>query len=210
MEITSELAFSATTPSPWDIGNNVLYELCKTHPDHTSEPAIIAKVWLIGRTYAAAIERRRKKTEENDNFYVEVVAPKIANSAIDEWLQELSNVAAPAGNATEHIVRAHGRVTSLFEEITGLEKRSLASKYLHFHYPTLFFIYDARAVKGLQRLQQVVGRASSAAIDEGDNEYRKFFEKCLRLQQHIQSQFGLSVSPREIDKLLLRVSANDA
>ena len=49
----------ALEPSPWDLGNQVLYSLCLDHPYHTDGAAIIAKFWLIGRSYAAAIERRR-------------------------------------------------------------------------------------------------------------------------------------------------------
>lgn len=210
MDITSALVQSAKGPSPWDLGNNVLYDLCRAHPGHSSEPAVIAKIWLIGRSYAAAIERRRNKTDENDDFYVEVVAPRVKNSGIDLWLQELEAIAAPTDATSHQVVQVHGRVTALFDQITGLEKRSLASKYLHFHLPHLFFIYDARAVNGLQRLQQLVGRASSASIEGGDNEYRKFFEKCLRLQAHIKQRFEVSMNPREIDKLLLQVSASGA
>lgn len=210
MDITSALVHSATGPSPWDLGNEVLYDLCRTHPGHSSEPAVIAKIWLIGRSYAAAIERRRNKTDENDDFYVEVVAPRVKNSGIDGWLEELRSTASPSDATLDAILRVHGQLTALFEEITGLEKRSLASKYLHFHLPHLFFIYDARAVKGLQRLQQVVGRASSASIEGVDNEYRKFFEKCLRLRAEIMRRFGASLSPRETDKLLLQVSAREA
>lgn len=44
--------------TPWDLGNQVLYDVCRQNPDHTDEQAIIAKILLIGRTYAAAIERR--------------------------------------------------------------------------------------------------------------------------------------------------------
>ena len=43
----------------WDLGNSVLYNLCENNFDHSSDEKIIAKVWLIGRVYAAAIERRR-------------------------------------------------------------------------------------------------------------------------------------------------------
>jgi hypothetical protein len=208
VDITTELLRSAIGPSPWDLGNDVLYGLCRTHPGHSSKAAVIAKIWLIGRSYAAAIERRRNKTDANDDFYVDVVAPKMADSEIDKWLQELGSVLVPTGVFAERIVRTHGQVTRLFKEITELEKRSLASKYLHFHLPKLFFIYDARAVKGLQRLRQVVGRASAVSTEGGDDEYRKFFEKCLRLQQHIKIEFDVSVSPRELDKLLLHVSAD--
>ena len=54
----------ARLPTLWDVGNEVLYELCTKHPRHAEIPAVIAKVWLIGRSYAAAIERRRNKADE--------------------------------------------------------------------------------------------------------------------------------------------------
>jgi hypothetical protein len=49
----------ALAPSIWDLGNQVLYSLCQAHPRHDHSDAIVAKVWLIGRSYAAAIERER-------------------------------------------------------------------------------------------------------------------------------------------------------
>ena len=42
----------------WDLGNKVLYDLCSSYPYHKTDEEIIAKIWLIGRSYAAAIERR--------------------------------------------------------------------------------------------------------------------------------------------------------
>lgn len=74
---------TAKSPSPWRVGNEVLYELCRTRPTHTDEADVIAKIWLIGRSYAAAIERRRNKSDGNDNFYVDKVAPAIRRSSID-------------------------------------------------------------------------------------------------------------------------------
>ena len=47
----------------WSLGNSVLYDLCKTYPTHKDKKSIVAKIWLIGRAYAAAIERRKKDDE---------------------------------------------------------------------------------------------------------------------------------------------------
>jgi len=38
----------------------------------------------------------------------------------------------------------------LFSKISGLNKRSLASKYLHFHVPELFYISDSRAYDAMR------------------------------------------------------------
>src|SRR5438477_314230 len=62
-KLTSEFVEGALLEKVWDVGNGVLYDLCAANPEHTRDDVIIAKIWLIGRTYAAAIERRR------DNVY---------------------------------------------------------------------------------------------------------------------------------------------
>jgi hypothetical protein len=58
---------------PWQLGNEVLYRLCEEHPRHDSDDSIIAKFWLIGRAYAAAVERRKKSRDNDKEFYVHPV-----------------------------------------------------------------------------------------------------------------------------------------
>jgi len=198
---------AATAASPWDLGNEVLYELCRKHPLHKEAPAVLAKIWLIGRSYAAAIERRRSKEDQNDNFYTETVAPKIICSDIDKWIKSAAVHGVVSEKSFDVVLAAHASVTQLFNEISGLEKRSLASKYLHFHLPKLFYIYDTRAVEAMRLLSSVVGRAGGKN-EAADNEYRKFAEKCLRLQTHINEKFKVQFSPRQIDNLLLHIHAN--
>jgi len=195
---------SAKSPSPWRIGNAVLYELCSSKPGHTDEADVIAKIWLIGRSYAAAIERRRNKSDENDNFYVGTVAPAVARSSIDSWIQEAKKYDHPSAESWLTLLKVHHETTQLFSKISGLEKRSLASKYLHFHVPQLFYIYDTRAVEALRNLGGILPRAGKSGAPV-DNEYRKFAEKCLSLQRHIENKYNILLSPREIDNLLLYV-----
>jgi hypothetical protein len=167
-------------------------------------------VWLIGRTYAAAIERRRVRAGENDAFYVAAVAPATIGSEIDKWLQSTAAYSTPTAQSLPAILSTHARVTSLFSRISGLEKRSLASKYLHFHQPHLFYIYDSRAVEALRKLSSVVGSpARGVSPSDSDSEYRKLAVKCLRLQQYIEEHYGVLLTPREIDNLLLEVQRED-
>ena len=201
-------------PSPWRVGNEVLYELCRTRPTHTDEAEVVAKIWLIGRSYAAAIERRKNKSIENDNFYVETVAPAVMGSAIDDWLQKARQCDAPSVETLPTLLQVHHKTTRLFYEISGLEKRSLASKYLHFHVPQVFYIFDSRAVEALRLLSKQVFVAGTPfeqtdndyrKIEQTDSEYRKFAERCLSLQQLVERQYGVSLSPRELDNVLLQV-----
>jgi len=186
----------------WHFSNEVLYDLCREYPLHTDIGIVLAKILLIGRVYAAAIERRRSKNEGNDDFYTNTVAPQIIKSPIDHWIEAAKKSKPASASALDVMVEIHGRTTQLFNRISGLEKRSLASKYLHFHVPDLFFIYDTRAVEGMRAVGQIVGRVSSYT-GSGDNEYRKFAEKCSRLGSHCEAEFGAQLSPRQLDNLLL-------
>jgi hypothetical protein len=58
--ITIEDIEAIRTKSVWDLGNDILYEMCEKYPGHDEDNEIIAKIWLIGRSYAAAIERRKR------------------------------------------------------------------------------------------------------------------------------------------------------
>lgn len=198
---------AARAPSPWRVGNEVLYKLCRERPAHVDEADVIAKVWLIGRSYAAAIERRKTKSDENDDFYVNTVAPAIAHSPIDAWINRAKQYERPCAESWAALLQVHHDTTQLFSKISGLEKRSLASKYLHFHVPHLFYIYDTRAVEALRFFASVVRRAGRSSV-QADNEYRKFAEKCLSLQRHIEEQYGISLTPRELDNLLLAHTSN--
>lgn len=192
----------------WHFSNQLLYDLCRAHPLHTKTGIVLAKILLIGRVYAAAIERRRSKNEDNDDFYTTTVAPEIIKSQIDRWIKEAMKPKPASATALDVMVDMHGQTTQLFSKISGLEKRSLASKYLHFHVPQLFFIYDTRAVEGMRAVSHIVGRASSYT-GSGDKEYRKFAEKCSRLRSHCESEFGAHLSPRELDNLLLALYENE-
>lgn len=190
---------SARAKSPWDFGNNTLYALCRDNPEHTDVGIVVAKIWLIGRSYAAAIERRKNKADGNDDFYVTTVAPAIIKSGLDAWIRKANN-----SKSWGDMIEAHHKTTQLFNEISGLEKRSLASKYLHFHVPKLFYIYDTRAVAALRKLKSFTGRAGRKA-DNCDNEYRKLAEKCRALAVRIKQDYNIDMSPREIDNFLLAI-----
>ena len=205
-DLLGQFIAASILPSPWRVGNEVLYELCRTKPAHTDEAEVISKIWLIGRCYAAAIESRKTNLDENnDSFYLTSVAPGIIGSAIDEWLAQAWQYASPSTQSWSTLVQVHHRTTQLFKTISGLDKRSLASKYLDFHVPHLFYIYDSKAVEAISRIRGLVGRSDRSVLD-ADDEYQKFAAKCLALQQLIEDQYGIGMSPRDLDNLLLQVT----
>lgn len=198
--LTSEFIQQAVSETAWDFGNRVLYDLCAANPGHARDDIIIAKVWLIGRSYAAAIERRPIADGAiGDAFYETVVAPKIRCSDIDNWFRELGTC---SNTDVGLILEMHTRVMRLFNEISGLEKRSLASKYLHFHFPERFYIYDGRANDAIKKLTKRPGK-NLPPLRGYDNEYARFFVRCQNLNEQMASLVGRHLLPREFDKVLL-------
>ena len=201
--LTHELVSSAVSETVWDFGNQVLYDMCRTNPEHTRDQIIIGKMWIIGRTYAAAIERRRRmEVASGDAFYETVVAPKIRKSSIDSWFEAIRN------GCNEDLalhLEVHVRMMNLFTEISGLEKRSLASKYLHFHFPDRFYIYDSRAHRVVSELAEPI-RNTLPALRDHDDTYARFCLRCRGLHQRISSVLGRVTSMREFDKVLLAYS----
>jgi hypothetical protein len=47
----------ALDPSPWDLTNKILYDLCRKYPTRTEIDVILAKMQIIGRVYEV-IDRR--------------------------------------------------------------------------------------------------------------------------------------------------------
>jgi hypothetical protein len=205
-----ELIIKSKDDNDWDLGNEVLYNLCKDHPTHEDPKEIIAKIWLIGRAYSASIERR-KEVKLGEDFWKDNVVPKIKGSKIDKWLNDCK--------ATDNIyvfIETHKKVTDLFKEISNLNKRSLASKYLHFHLPDKFYIYDSNASRSIGfLLKELKKELKNDKIeikknDDWDNEYSKFYQNCDYLKNKLQNKFEINLSCREIDNLLTSREISEA
>ena len=129
--------------SRWEFGNKILYKMCEEYPLHKDADVLSGKILLIGRSYAAAIERRKNADDyKGDDFYYDVVAPKMLEigDELDNRIEFLKNNTGVIFDCIPEILSTHKFLMDAFKEMTGLEKRSLASKYLHFHCPEKFFI----------------------------------------------------------------------
>lgn len=195
--------------SDWDFSNKILYELCANYPTHTVKYEVLAKIFFIGRIYAAAIERRKNKGEDEngDDFYIKKVVPKMINSKIDKKIQLLNQYDRIDENNYLIVLETHKYLSELFNELTELDKRSLSSKYLHFHKPKLFFIYDSRVSTAfsscLPRYQ--ISKSDKEKIKEKivDDTYAKFLIKSLKLRNIFEDILEKQITPREYDKILI-------
>ena len=112
VKITKELVDGARRGTQWDVGNEVLYDLCRQYPGHSQVDQIVAKIWLIGRAYAAAIERRKEKTDFlGDAFYTDHVAPKLKEWQIDKWLAPLSSFSELTQENLDTVLSCHRQLT---------------------------------------------------------------------------------------------------
>ena len=139
-----QLIANSLENKPWDFGNKILYDLCRKKPLHKKQEIVIAKIWLIGRSYSAALERFAKEDGDlvGDEFYETTIWQTFRDSEIDDRLKKVEdNLNISKENLVDSL-ELHGYLTQKLNEITRHNKRSFSSKYLHFHLPDLFFIYD--------------------------------------------------------------------
>lgn len=195
-----------------EFGNEILYKMCKDSISHKNDNQISGKVWLIGRSYSVAIERVRDKKYlkgGNDNFYEKIV-PK-AFKKLDASLYLLIAKEISFDNLPQILV-VHFELLQEIKKITGMSKRSLSSKYLHFHAPNAFFIYDSRAksalnkeIRELDLTQEFKSEIKKLKNLECDTEYKDFCVKCLILRDwlNLNKDSGVNLSPRQIDNLLI-------
>ena len=206
---TNKQLDTARQKSVWDFGNTILYKLSKDNFKHDLDEHILTKVLFIGRIYAAAVERRKNKSNDiNDNFYKETVAPTFRKSKLDDKLSDLKNLKTEKVENIKSVLQTHYYLTSMLKKITALDKRSFSSKYLHFHLPDLFYIYDNRAVTALRQFKSQVPKDLKHILDLDniDNEYAKFYCKCFDLRRQIKTKFNIELTHRELDNLLIEVA----
>ncbi|WP_163401527.1 hypothetical protein [Flavobacterium fluviatile] len=207
--LTKEEIEKALENNVWDYGNEILYKMCKDNFEHIKDEYVLAKVLFIGRIYAAAIERRKTENNDiNDNFYIDSVGPTFKNSEIDRLLKELKCFKTVENSNIKDCLETHSYLTKTIKEITNLNKRSFVSKYLHFHLPELFYIYDTRAVEALRKFIKKVPKELNHNLDTEnvDLEYAKFFCKCFELKRQIKTEFKIELTNRQLDNLLIETA----
>lgn len=194
----------------WDLANQILYDMCENYPRHTDANEVVAKLWLIGRSYAAAIERRKNAANFSGDFYYDVVAPAIisVSDELDTMIVDINSRASKENdeNQMDCVLKCHGFLTTKFNELTELDKRSLASKYLHFHCREKVYIYDSVASSVMRKLVTKDRKKITEICNnhpEYDMEYVDFYVRALELQKYLEDNYCRRMTTREIDTLLL-------
>ena len=193
---------NSTIKDRYWFANKILYNLCENNQDYRdrfNSDSFVAKLWLIGRSYAAAVERRNivdiRNLDYNDNFmkysydfyYDEVFERIKANNCYFEMIDKLQKIDTLDRDieSIKTILKAHKVLTDIFTNVCGKEKRSLASKYLHFHFPNLFFIFDSRASEEIKKYvkekKEIKKIEEIIPYDNYDKQYYDLYIRCYLL-----------------------------
>ncbi len=208
-EITQYDIDEVLKESIWGLSNRVLYKMCENEPYHNLPNVIASKFLIIGRTYAAAIERRKINTGySSEEFYEKVLIPEIKKHSdeIDEGINMLQEYEYIDINNIDKALLLHGQLMEILYNVSGQNKRSLTSKYLHFHVPNMFFIFDSRAMSALRK-HGFTNKPVQIEFEDLpiDDEYMKFSVGMLKMQTYIEEKFKMRLNPRQLDRLLLKI-----
>lgn len=208
---------SCREPTVWEVGNQTLYDLCEKYPTHTDSSQIVAKTWLIGRTYSVALERRKGASESNEVYYREKIPNVFKDSSLDTWLSTLPEDKGLTTELLTDVLKIHADLVDYLKANLGsdggnegLKRTSFCSKYLHFHRPLLFPIYDARAVQGLRILLKNHPQLQNLRITTPYTaKYARFCETILAVIKVLNSGLSKPLTLRQIDNLLLQLAEDN-
>jgi len=193
----------------WELTDQTLYNLCQENFDHSSLNAINAKLWIIGRTYATGIERKIP-TDGNQGGSLTRVAPQLykKRNTINSIFQKLSNISESLNvDSLRDISILHWKFTQIIKQITRKNHvpRSFASKYMHFHCPSVP-IYDNYAARALKKL--VPWRKELLVFDKSPNMDEEYLWHILRFWNLYKTalQNGNPVKVKHLDFYLLCVA----
>ena len=184
-------------------GNHILYTMCRDHPGHSDPEVIGGKLWLIGRAYSASVERKAGK-----DFDWTPLKNALVKSTIDKDIVDCKKIHRIDKSNLAIVLSTHKRLTDIFKAETGLMKRSLASKYLHFHAPSVFFIFDSKAANEVSKLVRPIQKQFDQTYDS-DRGYETFCKRCLIYREMVlEAGIRTKVSPRYLDSKLLGYDAS--
>lgn len=190
----------------YKVGNQILYDMVKTYPHHDNIDEVVAKAWIINKSYSAQLERYIGKEDDSKDYYYDGIA-KVMHDARNEFDRRIEKLKGMKINRTsiEEMFSLHHYLMNLFNKLPkaremGGSARSFSSKYLHFHLPDMFYIYDSTAGYFISRFVKKPDVAVIMGSNkfDGDLVYVDYGLRLLALQEHI----GRGITPRQLDNFL--------
>jgi hypothetical protein len=173
----------------WRKTSTILYQLCKSFPDHRRIRYILTKVTAVDRLYNAWLYRKGIR-------YIDV-ARKLQASNIDSLLKKVGD------NLSLRNVKDAVTVASTVAGLGNIKNPRFivfASKYLHFHRPNVFPILDSYAEKTMRSISNKIGLHFDDC--ECDSRYECFCRQILALKRDLRTVTDMQISLLDLDKLL--------
>lgn len=192
-----------------DLANSILYKMVEDYQSNADIDSVVAKIWLIGRSYSASVERRKNKSKtSNGDFYYDYVGPAICRSNIDSKISALRSETTITENTITEVCELHKCLMDILQKQTEMDKRSLASKYLHFHLPGIVFIYDSRVQSVISSF--VDGKGRIGIPPNVDEIYYRYCLKAFEVYKNVNSdpRFTGMCLPRIVDNVLLAYASS--
>lgn len=209
-----------------DIGNKVLYDMCKQYPSLLEKEQFKGKSFLIGRSYAVSPQRGvPNKTKEMYYDFFGDYAEKIIFEFrklpfnIDNKIKEIQSYKRV--NLYESIklvihmndcsVKAIGNFSTVDKVRNAI---SFSTKFLHFHLPNDIFILDSYSCKNASYICKDINlKKEYNTIEESlkqenlyEDKYKqliKHFVNCHYIQKNAEEN-NIILSPRDVDNYLIR------
>lgn len=196
LTLTREFITDALSLSVLDPKVRALYDLCFMYRHHMRDEIVTDKLRLITRLHSTYLYND-VPARPGKPFSAEAAAHSLSQSPVDHWFGALSTAEQLDSGL---LLELHKRLMGVFDDINEEAARSLASKYLHFHFPELFYVYDSRIASALSLLME--GECGFLALADFDPAYGRFHACCRKLIERITPLVGRALSPRELDRVL--------
>ena len=164
----------------------------------------------MGRTYSASIERHKNKDQPpRTNFYEDIVPDlfKDLNESnnFDKTVQKLRGLKeGEIEDNLNSILELHLELQSAIQKYTRDRKTSFCSKYLHFHCPNCYFIYDSIARSNIGDLFRALDLKRHRRNNNiGDHGYSSFYSKCQKAKKTLELKYQTKLTIREFDTILM-------
>lgn len=188
-------AIALDKPDLWNWSNEVLYRMCREEPKHTKLDVIAGKVRLIVGDSLPWVER---EAGFRKGFYDEVIAPTLKDSAIDDWIDSLHSEARVTMENVAEVLRVHQFLADL-SDFAG-SSVTIPSKYLHFHLPNAYFIWDSLSD---EQIRKHLEGHDVPVPKEFETPYAEFVYLCMWYRDNVlEPSLGREVTPRELDQHL--------
>jgi hypothetical protein len=190
----------------WALHDQILYDMCRAHPNHTDPGEVNAKVGIIARSYATGIERKIGSDGSQSSALRKLCDFILAKGAlVDRALAPLRGLEEPlTPDGLRTIVESHGRLVSMLRKLLrdGQASRSFWSKYLHFHSPVVP-VYDSYVAAQLPSHVRWSPKLDVfGPSDSSDEVYRRYVLRFFALYQRVRKERP-DVRVKEIDFYLL-------